>query len=261
MRIATWNVNSLPVRLAQVLDWLKQESIDVLLVQETKVTDDKFPVEAIEAAGYHVVFSGQKTYNGVAILAKQPINDVEMGFADWDDPQKRMIAATIEGYRFVNVYVPNGQSVDSDKYQYKMTWLEHLHHWLKHALSEHERLVVMGDFNIAPRDEDVHDPEVWAGGVLVSDRERAALQGLLDLGLGDLFISHGPLHDDADRVIYSWWDYRQAAFRRNRGLRIDLICASPALAQQCQRCWIDKLPRGWERPSDHTPVVAELAAG
>jgi exodeoxyribonuclease-3 len=253
MKLATWNVNSLKVRLPQVLQWLADNPVDVLCLQETKLTDDKFPVEAIEAAGYHVAFTGQKTYNGVAILSKHPITDVVKNNPLLEDEQQRIIAATIEGVRVVCAYVPNGQSVDSDKYHYKLKWLLSFRDWLKKELEVHPNLAVLGDYNIAPEDRDVHDPVLWQGQVLVSDLEREALQRLIDLGLKDAF----RLFEQAEKS-FSWWDYRQMAFRRNMGLRIDHILLSGPLAARCRECVIDKLPRKWEQPSDHTPVVATI---
>lgn len=253
MKLATWNVNSLKVRLPQVLQWLADNPVDVLCLQETKTTDDKFPVEAIEAAGYQVVFSGQKTYNGVAILSRHPITDVLKNNPLFEDEQQRIIAATIDGVRVVCAYVPNGQSVESDKYQYKLKWLTAFHQWLKEELQTHDKLAVLGDYNIAPEDRDVHDPVLWQGQVLVSDLERKALQRLIDLGLKDAF----RLFEQAEK-LFSWWDYRQMAFRRNMGMRIDHILLSAPLAARCTECVIDKLPRKWEQPSDHTPVVATI---
>jgi len=253
MKLATWNVNSLKVRLPQVLQWLADNPVDVLCLQETKLTDDKFPVEAIEAAGYQVVFSGQKTYNGVAILSKHPISDVVKNNPLFEDEQQRIIAATIEGVRVVCAYVPNGQSIESDKYQYKLKWLLSFHAWLKQELAAHDKLAVLGDYNIAPEDRDVHDPVLWQGQVLVSDLEREALRRLVDLGLQDAF----RLFEQPEK-LFSWWDYRQMAFRRNMGLRIDHILLSAPLAAKCTECVIDKLPRKWEQPSDHTPVVVTI---
>ncbi len=253
MNIATWNVNSLKVRLPHLLEWLGQNQPDIIALQETKLVDAQFPQEAIRDAGYNVVFSGQPTYNGVALLAKHTIDDAEMAFPDWADPQKRLIAATIKGIRIINVYVPNGAAVDSDKYQYKMAWLDQLHRYTAQQLKHHPRLIMLGDFNIAPKDEDVHDPAAWQGQVLVSPDERKHFFALLDLGLQDTF----RLFDQPPK-IYSWWDYRMLAFRRNHGLRIDHILASEAMAATCQHCIIDKAPRKQERPSDHTPVVAEF---
>ncbi len=253
MKIATWNVNSLKVRLPQVLEWLASLPVDVLCLQETKLTDDKFPVAEIEAAGYQVVFTGQKTYNGVAILSRHPITDVVKNNPMFQDEQQRIISATIEGMRIVCAYVPNGQAVGSDKYEYKLRWLDALIQWLEDELRQSPSLALLGDYNIAPTDADVHDPAAWQDQVLVSAPERAAFDRLCALPLADAF----RLFPQAEK-LYSWWDYRQMAFRRNRGLRIDHILLSPALAQRCTACEIDKLPRKWEQPSDHTPVIATL---
>ncbi len=253
MKIATWNVNSLKVRLPQVLQWLADNPIEVLCLQETKMTDDKFPVAAIEAAGYQVEFTGQKTYNGVAILSKHPMTDVVKNIPSFEDEQQRIIAATIEGVRVICAYIPNGQAVDSDKYQYKLRWLNGLHDWLAGECAKHPNLVLLGDYNIAPDDRDVHDPVAWQGQVLVSELERAAFQRLLDLGLKDSF----RLFEQPEK-LFSWWDYRQMAFRRNMGLRIDHILVSNPLAARCSACVIDKVPRKWEQPSDHTPVIVTI---
>ena len=253
MKLATWNVNSLKVRLPQVLQWLSTSPVDVLCLQETKLTDDKFPVAEIEAAGYQVVFTGQKTYNGVAILSRYPIQDVVKNNPLFEDEQQRIIGATIEGIRIVCAYVPNGQAVGTDKYEYKLRWLDALTRWLAHELKQNAALALLGDYNIAPADADVYDPIEWAGQVLCSAPERAAFEGLLALGLQDAF----RLFPQPEK-IYSWWDYRQMAFRRNRGLRIDHILLSAPLAARCSACEIDKAPRKWEQPSDHTPVIATL---
>lgn len=253
MKIASWNVNSLKVRLPQVLEYLAANPLDVLALQETKCVDEQFPHDEIREAGYHVSFCGQKTYNGVAIISKHPIENVINALPGYDDPQKRFLAADINGVHVVNVYVPNGQSVDSDKYHYKLTWLGHLHDYLASTIADNA-VVVLGDFNIAPEDQDVHDPVAWEGHVLVSEPERAALQSLLDLGLQDSFRLF-----DQEEKSYSWWDYRQGAFRRNRGLRIDLLLLTEQCAQACQASIIDKTPRSWERPSDHTVVCVDMA--
>jgi exodeoxyribonuclease-3 len=256
MRLATWNVNSLKVRLPQVLDWLAANPVEVLCLQETKLQDADFPRAELEAAGYRSIFSGQKTYNGVAILSRTPPADVQLGIPGFDDEQKRVIAATVGDVRAVCVYVPNGQSVDSDKYQYKLKWLAALHDWLKAELAKYPELALLGDYNIAPEDCDVYDPKGWEGNVLVSEPERQQFRNLLQLGLRDGF----RLFEQPEKS-YSWWDYRMMAFRRNMGLRIDHILLSEALAAQCKACIIDKAPRKLERPSDHTPVVAELTEG
>ena len=251
MRVATWNVNSIKVRLAQVLDWLGQEQADVLGLQETKVTDENFPREKFEESGYSVVVSGQPAYNGVALLARAPMTDVVRELPGFDDDQRRVLAATSAGVRIINLYVPNGQSVGSDKYAYKLAWLEALGGWLGEELAAHPDVLVMGDFNIAPEPRDVHDPAAWEGKVLFSEPERRALGRLMGLGLTDLF----RLFEQPENS-YSWWDYRAAAFRRNRGLRIDLMLASEALTTRCTACRIDREPRRLQRPSDHAPVVA-----
>lgn len=256
MKLATWNVNSLKVRLPQVLDWLGKYSPDALCLQETKLEDANFPVADINAAGYQAVFSGQKTYNGVAILTRRPVTAVSHGIPGFEDPQKRVIAATLDGVRVVCVYVPNGESVESDKYRYKLNWLSALTDWLRTEMAQHPSLALLGDYNIAPADADVHDPQAWAGKVLCSDAERAALAQLTGLGLRDTF----RLFDQPERS-FSWWDYRMNAFRRKMGLRIDHILASATLADVCKSCNIDSEPRGNERPSDHAPVIAEFTAG
>ena len=253
MKLATWNVNSLNVRLPHVLKWLEENPIDVLCIQETKLTDDKFPVATIEAAGYHVAYTGQKTYNGVAILSKLPLTDVVKNNPHYEDVQQRILAATIDGVRVVCAYVPNGQSVDSDKYEYKLAWLSAFHDWLQQEAAIYPQLAVLGDYNIAPEDRDVHDPAAWAGQVLVSDKERAALARLNALGLKDAF----RLFEQADKS-FSWWDYRALGFRLNKGLRIDHILLSAPLAARCSACVIDRVPRKWEQPSDHAPVIATL---
>lgn len=253
MKIATWNVNSLKVRLPQVLDWLTTHQPDVLGLQETKLTDSNFPLEPIEALGYHVAFSGQPTYNGVAVLSKTPISDVVTDLPGLDDPQRRVLAVSTGGIRFVNLYVPNGQAVGTDKYAYKLDWLEKLKAFLRDKLTCHPRTAVVGDFNIALEPEDVHDPAEWEGKVLFSEPERAALRELLELGFVDTYRLF-----PQEAGEFSWWDYRMNNFRRNRGLRIDLVLASTALAADCTAAYIDRTPRTWERPSDHTPVVAEF---
>ena len=251
MKIATWNVNSLKVRLEHVKDWLAKSAADVLVLQEIKQVTEEFPLDALEAAGYTGVANGQKTYNGVAIIARDPVLDVVTDFPGFDDPQRRILAATYGDTRIVNLYVPNGASLDSDKYQYKLRWLAALKDFLGDELNRHEKVVVLGDFNIAPDDRDVYDPEKWGEDILCSPPEREALQAILDLGFEDLFRRFVP----KDKV-FSWWDYRRFAFRRDAGLRIDLILTSQALTDCASDCTIDREPRGWERPSDHTPVVA-----
>jgi exodeoxyribonuclease-3 len=253
MKIATWNVNSLKVRLPQVLQWLTDNPVDVLCLQETKTVDEKFPVAEIEAAGYHVVYTGQKTYNGVAILSRHPITDVVKNNPLFEDEHQRIIIGTIQGVRIICAYIPNGQSLESDKYQYKLRWLAGLHALLAQELKQHENVALLGDYNIAPEDRDVHDPVAWQGQVLVSEPERAAFVRMQEMGFTDAFRMF-----EQPEKLYSWWDYRQMGFRLNRGLRIDHILLSPALAKRCTACEIDKVPRKWEQPSDHTPVIATL---
>lgn len=253
MRLATWNVNSLNVRLPHVLDWLEKNPVEVLCLQETKQQDADFPRAELLAAGYHTVFSGQKTYNGVAILSRLPPEDVQLGIPNFDDEQKRVITATINGIRVVCVYVPNGQAVDSDKYYYKLGWLSALREWLREELVRYPKLVLLGDYNIAPEDRDVHDPVVWRGSVLVSEAERIQYQNLVKLGLHDSF----RLFEQGGKA-FTWWDYRMMAFRRNHGVRIDHILISEPLVAKCKGCIIDREPRKRDRPSDHTPVVVEL---
>ncbi|MDO9449042.1 MAG: exodeoxyribonuclease III [Rugosibacter sp.] len=253
MKIASWNVNSLKVRLPHVLDWLVATQADVLCVQETKMEDKVFPYAELLAAGYHAVHNGQKTYNGVAILSRSEMTDVAFDIPEFEDTQKRVIAATVDGVRIVCGYMPNGQAVGSEKYAYKLQWYAALTRWLKQEIAQHPRLALLGDFNIAPEDRDVHDPVAWKDQILCSEPERAALRDLQALGLADAF----RLFDQPEK-IYSWWDYRQMGFRLNRGLRIDHILLTPALANVCRTCVIDKAPRKLERPSDHAPVIAEL---
>ena len=253
MKIATWNVNSLKVRLPHTLDWLATNQPDALCLQETKQEDRKFPLTELQQAGYQAVFSGQKTYNGVAIISKAVPEDVIVGIPNFPDEQKRVITATLNGVRTVCIYVPNGQSVDSDKYQYKLAWLAALQQWLKAELVRYPKLVLLGDYNIAPEDRDVHDPQAWVGNVLVSEPERAAFRALEQLGLRDSF----RLFEQPEKS-YTWWDYRMMAFRRNMGLRIDHILVSEALAPHCTACSVDRTPRKLERPSDHTPVVVDI---
>ena len=254
LQVATWNINSLRVRLPQVLEWLETNQVDVLGLQETKLQDDDFPHAELEDAGYNVLFSGQRTYNGVAVLYRErSFETLATALPGLEDPQKRVLCTADDELCFLNLYIPNGSAVGSDKYDYKLNWLAHLHRYVNSLLAEHPNLIVVGDFNIAPEDRDVHDPEAWHDKVLFSEPEKQAFRKLLDHGLVDCYrLFEQP---EAD---FSWWDYRAAAFRRNRGLRIDHILASRPLAELCRRCHIDKAPRGNERPSDHAPVVAEF---
>jgi len=254
MRLATWNVNSLKVRLPHLTDWLARTQPDIVCLQELKLEDAKFPRAELEAAGYQAAFSGQKTYNGVAILARAGMSEVSMGMPGFADEQKRVIAATVGGIRSVCVYCPNGQAVGSEKYDYKLRWFAALREYLAAEMARHPQLAVAGDFNVAPEDRDVHDPKAWEGQVHVSEPERAAWRALLALGLKDTF----RLFEQPEK-IYSWWDYRMMGFRRNAGLRIDQILVSDALAKRCAACTVDKEPRKLERPSDHAPVTAEFS--
>jgi exodeoxyribonuclease III len=254
MKLATWNVNSLAVRLPQLLEWLAANPVDVIVLQETKLIDEKFPQAEIEAAGYRVERFGQKTYNGVALLSRTDATGVQKNIPGFDDEQARVIVGTVDGVRVVGAYVPNGQTTDSDKFAYKMRWLAALRAWLQDELQRHPALVLMGDFNIAPEDRDVHDPVAWAGQVLCTPEERAHFQSLLGLGLIDSF----RLFEQAPKP-WTWWDYRNLAFRKNQGLRIDHILVSTALAGRVAACEIDRAPRKNERPSDHVPVVVTLA--
>jgi exodeoxyribonuclease-3 len=254
MMVASWNVNSIKVRLEQVLEWLDSAQPDVLGLQELKMLTENFPVAAFEEVGYHCAIDGQKTYNGVALLSRLKPDDITRGIPNLADEQKRAIAATYGDKRIINLYVPNGQAVGSEKYEYKLNWLAALTNWLEKELQQHENLVVMGDFNIAPDDRDVHDPDEWHGKILCSDAERAALQKLLSLGLSDSFRLF-----EQPAETFSWWDYRAAGFRRNRGMRIDLLLVSAGLGKSTMASRIDTEPRTHERPSDHAPVWAEFS--
>jgi len=254
MQFATWNVNSLAVRLPQLLDWLSAHPVDALVLQETKLTDDKFPQAEIEAAGYQVAFHGQKTYNGVALLSREPASEVVKNIPGLADAQARVIAGTVAGTRVIGAYFPNGQAPGSEKFAYKMQWLEALQAWIREELARHPQLVLMGDFNIAPEDRDVYDPVAWAGQIHCTPEERAHFQQLLGLGLSDAFRLF-----EQPAKSWSWWDYRNLAFRKNQGLRIDHILVSPALSPRVTACEIDKAPRKNERPSDHAPVIVTLA--
>ena len=254
MKIATWNVNSLKVRLPHVLDWLERAKPDALCLQETKTEDKNFPFDALREAGYHAAIFGQKTYNGVAILAHTPPADVATGIAGFADEQKRVIAATVGDTRIVCAYFPNGQSPESEKFQYKLKWIAALTAWLKQEMARHPRLALLGDYNIAPEDRDVHDPKTWEGQNLVSEPEREGFRGLIALGLNDAFrrFEQAP-------ASFTWWDYRMMAFRRKMGMRIDHILLSAELAAHCTACSVDIEPRKLERPSDHAPVIAEFS--
>ena len=253
MKIATWNINSMNVRQPHVIEWLRAHAPDVLVLQEIKQVTEKFPSDALQELGYHSIASGQKTYNGVAVISKSTPSDPVTDFPDYDDPQRRILASTIGNVRVIDLYVPNGSAVGSDKYEYKLAWLASLKGFLQAEMRQHENVVVIGDFNIATEDEDVYEPEKWGDAVLCSPRERAALKELLDLGLTDVFRTF-----DQPEKTFSWWDYRAAGFRRNAGLRIDLILTSAAMAERCTASYVDREPRAWERPSDHAPVVAEF---
>ena len=252
-RLATWNVNSLKVRLPHLLDWLARAKPDVACLQETKTEDGRFPLAEIEAAGYRVVYSGQKTYNGVAILSRSPLTAESRGIPDFTDDLKRVIAATVDGVRVVCLYAPNGQEPGSEKYAYKLRWYSALSVWLKNLLEETPNLAVLGDLNIAPEPQDVHDPKRWEGKIHFSQPERAAFHALIELGFKDAF----RLFPQPEKQ-FTWWDYRLAAFQRGWGLRIDHVLLSPALAARCTACSIDVEPRKLERPSDHAPVVVDL---
>ena len=254
MKLATWNVNSLRVRLPHLTDWLAKAQPDIVCLQELKCEDAKFPRAELEAAGYQAAFLGQKTYNGVAILSRSPLLEVSAGIAGFEDEQKRVLAATVDGVRVICVYCPNGQAVGSEKYAYKLRWFAALRQYIAAELSRHSKLALAGDFNVAPEDRDVHDPKAWEGQVLVSEPERSAWRALIALGLADSF----RLFEQPEK-IYSWWDYRMMGFRRNAGLRIDHVLVSAELAKHCTASTVDKAPRKLERPSDHAPVIAEFS--
>lgn len=254
MKIATWNVNSMNVRLPHVIEWLQNHEPDVLVLQEIKQLTEKFPTEALQELGYHSLASGQKTYNGVAVISKTPATDPVTDFPDLEDPQRRVLASTIDDVRVIDLYVPNGSEVGSEKYQYKLNWLKSLRSFLEGQMQQYENVVVLGDFNIAPADADVYDPEKWGEAILCSPLERQALGALIDLGLTDVFRMF-----EHPEGTFSWWDYRAAGFRRNAGLRIDLILTSDTMTDRCTSSYVDKEPRAWERPSDHAPVVAEFS--
>lgn len=253
MKLATWNINSVRQRLAHVVDWLNTNEPDVLALQEIKCETAQFPFAALEDLGYRCLVEGQKAYNGVALLSRLDGTDVQRGLPDYEDPQRRLLAATYDGVRVINVYVPNGQSVGSEKFRYKLDWMDALAGYVARELACHEHLAIVGDFNVAPEDRDVHDPELWRERILCSTPEREKIHALLALGLKDAF----RLFEQPDRT-FSWWDYRMFAFRRNMGLRIDLILTSSALSERCSAVAVDRVPRALEKPSDHAPVVALL---
>jgi exodeoxyribonuclease III len=254
VKIATWNVNSLKVRMPHVVEWLKANGPDVLVLQEIKQVSESFLAEEFHELGYHSIANGQKTYNGVAVLARQEPRDPAIDFPHFADIQRRVLATTVGDVRIVNLYVPNGSEVGSGKYAYKLNWLSALRVYLEDELQRHGRLVVLGDFNIAPRDEDVYDPAAWGDAILCSPAERAALNAVLELGFSDVFRKF-----EQPPKTFSWWDYRAAMFRRNAGLRIDLILTNAAMTEACTSSHVDREPRTWDRPSDHAPVVAEFA--
>lgn len=255
MKIATWNVNSIGVRLQQVLTWLADNPTDVLCLQEIKCIDEKFPVQAFLDAGYQATFYGQPAYNGVAFISKTEAQDVERGFdGDLQTGQRRFIAATFDDVRVINTYFPNGQEVGAEKFFYKLGWMKNLRHYLDTHCDPKTPVALCGDYNIAPDDRDVYDPKAWEGQIHCSPQEREALQEIKEWGLVDTFRQH-----QTEPGFYSWWNYREGGFRKNQGLRIDHVWASQPLADKCVAAWIDKIPRTWERPSDHTPVVAEFA--
>lgn len=253
MKIASWNVNSLRVRLPHVLDWLASAKPDILVLQETKMTDDQFPEAAIREAGYHVVFNGQKTYNGVAVLSKVPAEEVLFDLPGLEDPQRRIVAARFGDLQVLNLYVVNGSEVGSEKFAYKLDWLEKVTAWVGEKVKQHQKFIILGDFNIAPTDRDVHNPKSWHEKILCSTPERNALKKLLGLGFSDSFRLF-----EQDDELWSWWDYRSGGLENNKGLRIDLVLTSDLLSEQCVASYIDKEPRTWERPSDHAPAVAEF---
>ena len=258
MKITTWNINSLNVRLPHVLQWLQANPVDVLALQELKQTEDKFPFEALREAGYEAVMLGQRTYNGVALLTRSACSDVVRNMPGFDDDSARVITATVDSahgpMRVVNGYFVNGEAPESDKFQYKMRWLDALQGWVGSQLEQHERLVLLGDFNIVPEDRDSYDPVGLAGTILHTDAERAHFQALLALGLTDSFRLF-----EQPEASYSWWDYRRLAYPKNRGLRIDHILISKPLVAQAVACSIDRAPRKWKRPSDHAPVTLTLS--
>ncbi|MEZ5308297.1 MAG: exodeoxyribonuclease III [Pyrinomonadaceae bacterium] len=254
MLIATWNVNSINVRLEHLLNWLESSKTDVVCIQETKSVDENFPLEDIKNAGYEAVFMGQKSYNGVAIVSRLPIENPVYNFPDDDEEApKRLIAADINGVHIVNTYIPNGTELWTDKFDFKLDWLQRLRRYFDDRFTEDKRVLLCGDFNVAPDELDVWSVKQWEGKLHFSKPERAAIHHVKQWGFVDVYRKHHP-----DEQEFSWWNYRQGAFPKNQGLRIDHIWTSPSLADICTNCWIDKEPRTWERPSDHTPVVAEF---
>ena len=255
MKIATWNVNSVLARLPVALRWLEEARPDVLCLQEAKCTEERFPAAEFAELGYRSEVFGQPTYNGVAILSRTPAEDVRRGMPDDEEgAHARLIAATVGGVRLVNVYVPNGQAVGTDKYKFKLEWMRRLRAFLDDEYWTDDEVLLCGDFNVAPEERDVHDPALWRGRILFSRPEREALANIREWGFTDAFRKHV-----AEGGHFSWWDYRAGSFSRNTGLRIDHVWVSEPLAERCRKSWIDKAPRGWERPSDHTPVVAEFS--
>jgi exodeoxyribonuclease-3 len=255
MKIATWNINSINARLPLLTKWLTESEVDVLCLQETKCVDENFPYQEMKDLGYHVTFYGQKSYNGVAILSKYEISDVQKNFPgeDGDDFPKRLIAATVNGVRVVNTYIPNGTEIWTDKFTFKLDWLQRLRHYFDETASHEDNVLLCGDFNVAPEELDVWSVPAWTGKLHFSKPERAAIHHVKQWGFVDVFRQM-----NGDLKEYSWWNYREFSFPKNHGLRIDHIWTSPALAERCMGCWIDREPRKWERPSDHTPVVAEF---
>ena len=254
MKIASWNVNGIRARIDPVVAWIKENQPDVLALQETKVVDELFPHEPFEAMSYAVEAFGQKSYNGVANITKKTSEDTSKGMAGFNDPQTRVISTTHDGIRVVNVYVPNGQAIGTEKFSYKLEWLNHLKNMLDNDLKKYPKMIVLGDFNIAPSDDDIHDPNEWKDKILCSDQERSAFEEILSLGFHDSFRLF-----EKGSGFYSWWDYRAAAYRRGLGLRIDLLLASDELKSACKKGYIDEKPRALEKPSDHTPVVIEIS--
>lgn len=254
MKIASWNINSLKVRLPHVLDWIAASEPDVLALQEIKQVTEDFPEDVFGEAGYEAISSGQRTYNGVATLSRGPLLDAVTDLDHFPDPQRRILATTYDGVRVVNLYVPNGQRLASEKYEYKLEWLAATRDYIASEMQRHERLAVLGDFNIAPDDRDVYDPVAWGEDIHTSGPEREALREIIKLGLTDVFREF-----PQPEKTFSWWDYRRGRFRRNAGLRIDLILASKALTASCTACYVDREPRTWDRPSDHAPIIAEFA--